>query len=755
MDRGRSALLLAVVVVPVFLAAPVWAQQNEDIVQAATVISEGKKDLDRGTDLANFQAAADKFRQAVALAPSYSTAHYYLGVALYGIGRKTLLDDELAIDAAGVQLDEATEHLETAVQLAPAAAGPRLYLGRVHLLRSQNERLAPEAVAAELAQAETFFRDETIVAPEAQRADAYEGLGQTLVGQGQTVEGLQCFEWAIDLEKHHAWALFHKAQALYDLEEYKKAVTVLEELDRLITEYRRERDYTNRLETEGRRSTDQAQDTLEKLDEDYAAVVDFKDTSMWPEVHKLMGMCLHELHLFSQARASFNLAMNSARDGNTESLDLRTLIAREYLAQAEWTIRVEGRVTDPLVLLKAVDDKVTEVLEDCDNAYPNAIEVRGQAYLLEAEVYKSTESEERKIHRLEDARDVFKEACDKYQQARAQNLEYPEARSGVNYARCLAYYGHVLTLLDEPEMALEQFRTGLEQADPESWECKIGQAYAISQLDPTGRYEEVRQTVAELLLPETSPASDQFFAQYYGGQALYETGIACRGAGRASGQPEGQLATVGGELIYDAAGRFREASILAPRDARPRVAEAGCYFDLTQLGSARRLYDAALELFPPSRAVNIADEKATVLYRLAYCWQDGKVYDKAVEQANEALALSNQMWQARELLGDAYTGMERYDAGVTAYERAFDIAPANTPDQAKILAKMGHLFTLMGQDQEAELYILRALVMFANSPVTDMTDTVRVEDLTNAQLQASEDLRSVQERLKQAVVGRP
>jgi tetratricopeptide (TPR) repeat protein len=746
MERGRGALILAVVALLMLCVGPVAAQQAEDTVQAATLLAAGKADLDRAPSLENYQAGVDKFRQAIQIAPSYSTGHYYLGMGLYLTGRQILRANDLDLEKANVPLGEALTELAKASELAPNASGPALYTGLVHLLRSEYMQLDPKGQQQQLVAAEQALTKAIATAALNDRCPAYEAMGRVLVRQGEIVRGLQNFDWALEIDSSHAWARYNRALALLEMGRYKEVDDECSRLNKTLTEYRREKYFLDQLDANGRTNSEQAQQTRDAFAEKYAGVSDFSDANMWPGVYKLQGRALSELDQFTAARGCYTQAMSPQHDGNSESLELRTMQAEELLAQAEWILRVEGRVSDPLALLKAVDDKVTEVLKDCDNSYPFALEVRGRAYLLESEVYKA--EGDKKGHQLEDARDALEKAVEAYVTARKINSEYPEARSGRNYARCLATYGYALTQLGDLPKAMEQFRVGLTEGDASSWPCLLYQAYALAKSDGAKNRTEVSSLVRRVTEQEVGLAWREFEALYIGSRALYETGKACLVAGLRAGQPEGDLVRAGGDVLHDAIALAQRASELAPKDARPRIVEAGSYYELGQMGAAESVYGEALKLIPPSRSVKLADEKAEVLYRLAYANYIGGVYEMAIKYANEAVAQDTAMWQAKEIAADSYTAMRRFDAADAAYQSAFALVPADSTDQARILAAHGHCLMLMGRAQDSELMILRSLAMFAAAPPADLTDVVTAGRTARAQVQAAEDLKVVQAQLQ-------
>lgn len=724
-DRRRAALMLAVATAVAVIASPAPAQAPAATIQSANLVNQGIELLRLAPSVDNYKQAVDLFTQAVAADPSYSTAHYYLGVAQYHLATETLLGDPLGIDSVKPGLTAGIASLNKAIELAPAASGPRVYLGRIYLLLGETDRAA------------AVLQEELRIAPATARAEAHEALGAVLMRQGFVVDGLRHFEWALDLDKNYARAMYDKALALRDLGRYEECIALCDKLDRLLSDYTRD---AALLERQGSRNPHAVQDTYEKLMERYRRTAEFKSANMWPEVFKLQAGCFTRLRRYANARGAYMQAMDPRNGGNPESQELRTLLARQYMLEAKWVVRTEGRVVDPLRLLKATDNKITEILKS-NATYPPAWQLRGETYLLEAQVYRSTAEEG--VHQLEDARTAFVSAVDGYRKARAENSRLPEVRSGRAYAECLARYGYCLVLLGQEQEALPLFDEGLSKdADPTSWECMIYKALALSKTDPIGK----RSAIAKLVADGRAAAPDQYEAHLSGGTALLNCGLAVKEMAEAPGGPD--LGGVVLATLNDAGEAFRAAMGVAPRDAEARILEAECYYQSGQLGPARRAYEDALKLIPTSKAVNISDTRATVLLRLAVAYLQTGVYERAIERANECLAVSSQTWEALEVLGDAYLGLKRYTAADEAYQRAFAKAPADSAGAARILASHGHLYLTMGKAQEAELYLLRALDMFSRTPTDRLT-----KDQRDSLARAQSDLQTAQQQKREVVTG--
>lgn len=694
LGRRLAAFLAVLMGAMVLTSAPCWAQEDYSTAEAAALVTDGIKRLEQAPSVANFQEAVATFRQAVSLAPNYSTAHYYLGVALYSLVEEMLRADPLATAETDPLLDESVAELQTAVSLAPVASGPRLYLARIYLKRG------------DLAAADDAIQGELEVAPESARPVAYEVLGRIRVQEGRLAEGRRAFDWALQADPNFAWALYSKAELLYQLKDYDSCLATLGRLNTLLTAYKRDVDYLASLDAEGRRTPSQAQETSEQLRERFSRVADFRSRNMWPEVHRLEGLCLSALNQYAAARAAFLSAMSERHDGNSKDLNLRTLLVRQYLSQAEWSIQTEGRVSDPLRLLKEVDDRVEEILKD-NATYPPALQLRGEAYLLEARFYKQGTEE---VHQLEDALNAFQVATAAYREARTTNSPIPEARSGVNYAANLAYHGLTLTLLQRYQEAIALHDEALSpDVHPESCRNRVFKAYALSLVDPLGQADQIKQLVPEAI--DRAVEADEAYT--FGGMVYLNLGTAQQEAARAAGDTSGPMAMAAFATLQEAEDLFQEATRIAPGDARAYIYLADVQYKLRQLGPARLSYETALKLIPPSTKVTIADERARVLLQLAKSYIAARLYEPTIRAANEALAYSSQLWEAKKILGDAYTALRRYKAAEAAYQSAFELlGGASSFDTASVLAAHGHLYTVMRSDQEAEMYLLRAVGMF-------------------------------------------
>ncbi|MBD3177274.1 MAG: tetratricopeptide repeat protein [Armatimonadia bacterium] len=731
LGRRLAAFLAVLMGVLVLMSAPSWAQENESSAEAAALVTEGIERLNLAPSVGNFQEAVATFRQAVDVAPEYSTAHFYLGMALFNLAEEMLREDPLATAQTDPLLQEALSELQAAIDLAPSASGPRLYVARIHVQQG------------DLGAADDAIQGELEVAPESARPVAYEVLGRIRVAQDRLAEGMRAYNWALQADPNFAWALYSKAQLLYELDDFQQCLDVLERLDALLTAYKRDVDYLATLDAEGRRTPTQAQETSEKLRERFSRVAEFREDNMWPDVFRLEGLCLSELDQFASARAAFLAAMSERHDGNNLDLELRTLLVRQYLEQADWSIRTEGRVSDPLRLLQEVDDRVEEILED-NATYPPALQLRGEAYLLEARVYKQGDED---IHQLEDALNAFQESTAAYRSAREQGLPIPEARSGKNYAYNLAHHGLTLTLMERYQEAVDLYDEALsEDVFPDSCRNRVFKAYTLSMVDPLGQKALIEQLVDEGI----ERAEEAYDAYMYSGRSVKNVGTAEQEAARESGDLSGPMAMAAFATLQEAQDLFEEATRVAPGDARAYMFLADVLFQLDQLGPARLNYERALELIPPSTKVTISDERARVLVQLAKAHIQARLYEPTIRTANEALAYSSQLWEAKKLLGDAYTGLRRYEAAQEAYLNAYELlgGEANI-HTAEVLAKHGHLYTIMREDQEAEMYLLRAIEMY---------DTViGAQDLPFAHQpvyeQALEDLDAVQDRLTSAGPG--
>ena len=132
----------------------------------------------------DLQSAESAYREALALAPDHSDAHYLLG-SLYGESGRAA---------------DALEHLEEAVRLDPSAAAARSDIGNVY--RGQGR----------LEEAEAAYRD--AISIDAGFLNAHRNLGDLLHFQGRVDEAIDCFARALSFESDDADLHFMLADLL-------------------------------------------------------------------------------------------------------------------------------------------------------------------------------------------------------------------------------------------------------------------------------------------------------------------------------------------------------------------------------------------------------------------------------------------------------------------------------------------------------------------------------------------------------------
>jgi Flp pilus assembly protein TadD/TolB-like protein len=99
----------------------------------------GRRFLDRVDDHRGPDAAAENFRQALRLDPAFALAHAGLSEALWEIYLK---------DFDRAALEEAEEHAETALELAPGSADARLALARIYRTTGRQDEAVKQVEAA-------------------------------------------------------------------------------------------------------------------------------------------------------------------------------------------------------------------------------------------------------------------------------------------------------------------------------------------------------------------------------------------------------------------------------------------------------------------------------------------------------------------------------------------------------------------------------------------------------------------------------
>jgi tetratricopeptide (TPR) repeat protein len=138
--------------------------------------------------------AAEHFRQALSILPSYANAHNNLGNALKAQG--------LA--------DEAMACYQQALRLDPNHANAHNNLGLVFYARG------------EFAQAAECFWQALRIHPN--YVSAQNNLGQALASQGQRTQAIECFRRALLLSPHHVDALINLGNALQEQKQWDRAV---------------------------------------------------------------------------------------------------------------------------------------------------------------------------------------------------------------------------------------------------------------------------------------------------------------------------------------------------------------------------------------------------------------------------------------------------------------------------------------------------------------------------------------------------
>ncbi|NIP23941.1 MAG: tetratricopeptide repeat protein, partial [Phycisphaerae bacterium] len=147
-----------------------------------------------------------------------------------------------------------------------------------------------------------------------------------------------------------------------------------------------------------------------------------------------------------------------------------------------------------------------------------------------------------------------------------------------------------------------------------------------------------------------------------------------------------------GRSIELAEPHFERAVELEPSNARTRWFY-GYY--LTAIGQADRSIQQlqkAIALDPLNAFLNMA------AYWPFFCAGE---YDLAIEQATRARELNPDMPHIRVALGRIYVQQHRFDEAITAYRKAIELLPGDTPYSLFALAFLGHACGLAGRTEEA------------------------------------------------------
>jgi Flp pilus assembly protein TadD len=173
------------------------SEVGEDRV--VTLVTEGNQLLERG----KFAEAAEKYDQAVQLAPGDEDLHYNLAIALAKLGKT----------------DQARKQYGEALEIYPDYADARNNLG--NLLMNENK----------LGEAIDQFRAAVTIAPE--NASFHNNLGTAFGRQRKVTEAMEEFRQAVKLKPAYVEARVNLANAYLTAGQVEEAVSQLNEALRL------------------------------------------------------------------------------------------------------------------------------------------------------------------------------------------------------------------------------------------------------------------------------------------------------------------------------------------------------------------------------------------------------------------------------------------------------------------------------------------------------------------------------------------
>lgn len=190
--------------------------------------------------LKQFEAAADRFRQAISIQPQMVMAHCGLGTALKGLG-KLPEAAESYLRAVRIKPDMVEIHFELASTLHVLG---RLDEAKHHF--QETLRLRPMVDAyfalANIQCAQGLFQDAIPNYQEAlklnpKRADIYHAFGLTFLSLGRLTESVECFQYALKHKPDFPLALENLAKALMMLGRIDESVSCLQEALRLKSDF--------------------------------------------------------------------------------------------------------------------------------------------------------------------------------------------------------------------------------------------------------------------------------------------------------------------------------------------------------------------------------------------------------------------------------------------------------------------------------------------------------------------------------------
>jgi len=477
-DRSSAAATAsALVILPLFAvsspavlaqappapATPALGAGGEAFLEGSALLREGDDD----------EGAVIRFQQAVQENEELEPAWYYLGVALFKLGR----------------FGEAIPALEKASELAQFRPGTRFYLGQIYEAVGDFER-ALAAYTAEVRIRRGRNVDEVMM-----------GIGRTQMAAGEHDKALVSLSRAIDrdanyVEAYYCRGLTYDGMGRYEeaVKEFRRAKEVLEERDRLKARLKR-------LSVEARR---EAAMTEQIYAQEYARAEDFDvNRRLRPQLSKALGQAYAHAGDYELARIHYRASMSTAESGNTADPEARVLIGRAYLNEGYETLLYEGQIKAAAIMLdEGVKEFSTALTYDPNNS--DAYVGIGRIYDLQAANYGTDRVRNITSHTFDEAIAAVKKALElapdnasamKYLGAAYNHQgEYQLARQQLEAGIALApddagLYAH----LAESLVGLEQYRDAITQAetalamDHENYEALNALGLAYYYLGDLGR----------------------------------------------------------------------------------------------------------------------------------------------------------------------------------------------------------------------------------------------------------------------------
>ncbi len=729
MRAWRPAAAALAVGCLLFPGASVIAQQQADSFVT------GAEKAQRG----EYDRAVDDLLKAAQQEPNSSTIWYYLGMCQFEMVFQSLGG---TAEKGVKDYSEAEKSLTKAMQLAPSAPGPRLYLGRIceereayaDAIRWYTEELALPLVAdvdrVRLARARAACKS---ARNENDYAAVLTLLKQVTDKEPKYVEALYYTGVAQAHMKEYALAVKNFETCLAILNEWTDKIYRLLRLEYAETDPDKPSKIINnwsqlRMELWNLRTAPARPDTdtLEQVEQQYGRAQSFAlDMHMWPELNKALGDAHLGLRGWAQARIYYRRAMRPREgQGSEDDVDAWTRIGRSYFLNGKDTFEHEGLLLLAIELFNTAEGDrdvngnpeadptkwegfaralhVAGVEKDGlissvkvppvpDKALARTFDGLGELYLYEANTYQSDPPRGIRSHTQEDALKAFDKALRLYPGDVLAMLH--KARALCSRAERVASSGEDLAEYMTRKAAQGQPLEGDWEAlltPQEHYDLAVrllrDQALAADPQNPELYAELGRAYVAMGKYKEAEDASQQALHLQPDNVIALNT--------------QGLVQYYGKGDFVAAASAFAAAIKVAPKDFQSYLNLGNSLYGLHSWDAAQREYAKALALIPQTSVANTGSQRPYLLYLIARTQHEQKMYDRAIETLGQALKLRTYYYDAERLLAACYAGRGEWRAAQEALQACLKNAP-NDRELARTHAQLGQVYEVQAQFQEA------------------------------------------------------